>query len=79
MTASIEKIAIQLANETLKHIEETGNERLYYDVAKVVGASSQTLEEAFFGRGAYPFGGEKRIRFSQSTKTCAGGKRFKVN
>ena len=47
MTASIEKIAIQLANETLKHIEETGNERLYYDVAKVVGASSQTLEEAF--------------------------------
>ena len=47
MTTSIEKIAIQLADETLKRTDETGNERLYYDVAKVVGSSSQTLEEAF--------------------------------
>jgi hypothetical protein len=68
MTASIEKIAIQLANETLKHIEETGNERLYYDVAKVVGASSQTLEEAFFSRGAYPYCGEKGFDFLKAQK-----------
>jgi hypothetical protein len=32
MTTSIEKIAIQLADETLKRTDETGNERLYYDV-----------------------------------------------
>ena len=55
MTTSIEKIAIQLADETLKRTDETGNERLYYDVAKVVGASSQTLEEAF-SCSAIPFG-----------------------
>jgi hypothetical protein len=47
MTTSIEKIAVELADETLKRTHETGNDRLYYEVAKVIGAASQTLEEAF--------------------------------
>lgn len=68
MTASIEKIAIQLANETLKHTEETGNERLYYDVAKVVGASSQTLEEAFLAEVRIRIAAKKGFDFLKAQK-----------
>ena len=68
MTTSIEKIAIQLADETLKRTDETGNERLYYDVAKVVGASSQTLEETFLTEVRIRLAAKKGFDFLKAQK-----------
>ena len=42
-----EKIASELADTTVAIMEKTGEDRLHYEVAKVLGASSQTLEEAY--------------------------------
>jgi len=41
------KMANQLAEECLAVQKETGEDRLFMEVASVLGASSQTLEEAF--------------------------------
>jgi len=41
------KMANQLAEECLAVSNEVGNDRLFMEVATVLGASSQTLEEAF--------------------------------
>ncbi|MEP3440134.1 MAG: hypothetical protein ABJN72_01530 [Sulfitobacter sp.] len=41
------KMANQLAEECLAVQKETGEDRLFMEVATVLGASSQTLEEAF--------------------------------
>ncbi len=40
-------MANQLAEECLAVQRETGEDRLFMEVAKVLGASSQTMEEAF--------------------------------
>lgn len=42
-----ETLAAQLADDCMKAMEVTGNDRLHVEVGKVLGASSQTLEEAF--------------------------------
>ncbi|MFC4668439.1 hypothetical protein ACFO5X_07735 [Seohaeicola nanhaiensis] len=42
-----ETLASQLADDCMKAMEVTGNDRLHVEVGKVLGASSQTLEEAF--------------------------------
>lgn len=42
-----EDLADELARDVLKAIEATGNEDLLSDIQKVLGASSQTAEEAF--------------------------------
>jgi hypothetical protein len=70
MTTSIEQIAIQLADETLKRTHETGNERLYYDVAKVVGSSSQTLEEAFLTEMRIRLAAKKGFDFLTAQKSA---------
>jgi hypothetical protein len=70
MTTSIEKIAIQLADETLKRTDETGNERLYYEVAKVVGSSSQTLEEAFLTEMRIRLAAKKGFDFLTAQKSA---------
>jgi len=41
------KMANQLAEECLAVQKETGEDRLFMEVGNVLGASSQTLEEAF--------------------------------
>ncbi|MDG1352038.1 MAG: hypothetical protein P8P70_02520 [Sulfitobacter sp.] len=41
------KMANQLAEECLAVQKETGEDRLFMEVGDVLGASSQTLEEAF--------------------------------
>ena len=41
------KMANQLAEECLAVQKETGEDRLFMQVGDVLGASSQTLEEAF--------------------------------
>jgi len=47
MSDSITKIAAKLAEDVLKVQEATGEERLFVEVGDVLGAASQTLEEAF--------------------------------
>ncbi|MGR3759389.1 hypothetical protein ACUXV3_04565 [Roseobacteraceae bacterium NS-SX3] len=44
---TIETLAQKLAADVLKVQDATGEERLYTEVGQVLGASSQSLEEAF--------------------------------
>lgn len=43
----VDDLGDDLARQTLEAMEEIGDDRFYYEVAKVVGASSPTLQEAF--------------------------------
>lgn len=43
----VEDLGDDLAQRTLAAMEEIGDDRFYFQVAKVIGASSPTLEEAF--------------------------------
>ena len=45
--STVNKLAAELADDTMKAMEETGDDRLYVEVGDVLGASSQTLEEAY--------------------------------
>ena len=45
--ALTDDLADELARETILAMERLGNDRLYTDVAKVLGASSSTLQEAY--------------------------------
>ena len=42
-----ETLADELARDTIEAMERIGNDRLFTEVAKVLGASSTTLQEAF--------------------------------
>ncbi len=44
---AVTKMANKLAEECLAVQKETGEDRLFMEVGDVLGASSQTLEEAF--------------------------------
>jgi|GEM_PF-354645 len=43
----IDELGDELARKTIAAMEELGNDRLYNDVSKVIGASSPTLQEAY--------------------------------
>lgn len=45
--SSLDETAAQLAEDTIKVMEKSGDDRLHYQVADLLGASSQTLEEAY--------------------------------
>ena len=47
MASSVETLAAALAEDCLKAMKATGEDRLYVEVGHVLGAASQTLEEAF--------------------------------
>lgn len=47
MSSSLDTLAHKLAEDTLKVQDALGEERLYTEVAQVLGASSQSMEEAF--------------------------------
>ncbi len=47
MSATADRIASKLADEALKVMDQTGNERFYVEVGDLIGSASQTLEEAF--------------------------------
>ncbi len=57
--SSVETIASRLADDTMAAMKETGEDRLYTEVAAVLGASSQTLEEAYLT--------EIRVRLAEVT------------
>ena len=44
---SLEELAGKLAEDTMAAMDECGDDRLYIEVGTVLGASSQSLEEAF--------------------------------
>ncbi len=45
--STLQEMASKLADDTIKVMDKSGEDRLHYEVAKVLGASSQTLEEAY--------------------------------
>ena len=45
--STLQEMASKLADDTIKVMEKSGEDRLHYEVADVLGASSQTLEEAY--------------------------------
>ncbi|KIC11348.1 hypothetical protein RA19_08410 [Leisingera sp. ANG-M1] len=47
MSNTIEALAQKLAVDTLKVQDASGEDRLYVEVGQVLGAASQSLEEAF--------------------------------
>lgn len=57
--STLETLASKLADDTIRVMAETGEDRLYMEVAEVIGASSQTLEEAYLA--------EIRVRLSERT------------
>ncbi|MDQ2088662.1 hypothetical protein [Marimonas arenosa] len=84
MAGTADKIASDLADKTVAIMEKTGEDRLHYEVAKVLGASSQTLEEAYLtevrvrlaGKAANEFLKEKVKTIAESLKS---GKAPKVS
>ncbi|EEX10824.1 conserved hypothetical protein [Ruegeria lacuscaerulensis ITI-1157] len=47
MSDTITTLAAKLAEDTMKVMDETGQDRFYVEVGEVLGAASQSLEEAF--------------------------------
>ncbi|WP_353472639.1 hypothetical protein PVT71_01045 [Salipiger sp. H15] len=47
MSSLTQELADKLAEDTFKVMKLTGDDRFFMEVAKVIGASSTTLEEAF--------------------------------
>jgi hypothetical protein len=47
MSDTITNLASKLAEDTMKVMDETGDDRFFMQVAELLGASSQSLEEAF--------------------------------
>jgi len=43
----IDVLAAKLAEDSMKAMDETGDERLYFEVGSLLSASSQSLEEAY--------------------------------
>ncbi|WP_010140429.1 hypothetical protein [Oceanicola sp. S124] len=59
MSSSLQSLAAALAEDCMKAMKATGHDRLYVEVGNLLGASSQTLEEAFLT--------EVRIRLAERT------------
>lgn len=47
MSSLTQELAEKLAEDTFKVMKATGDDRFFMEVAKVIGASSTTLEEAY--------------------------------
>ncbi len=56
---TVERLAAKLADDTMKAMHETGDDRLYVQVGEVLAAASQTLEEAYLT--------EIRVRLAEIT------------
>ncbi|MBE1293311.1 MAG: hypothetical protein JJ868_08120 [Shimia sp.] len=64
--STLDRLAAKLAEDTIKAQKELGDERLFMEVSAVLGASSQSLEEAFLT--------EVRMRMSEEK-----GRAFLIN
>ena len=61
--STLDKIASDLADDTVALMKKTGEDRLHFEVAKVLGASSQTLEEAYLTEVRVRLSGDKARAF----------------
>ncbi|WP_375172836.1 hypothetical protein [Pseudooceanicola sp.] len=68
MSASTERIAAKLADEAIEVMNQTGNERFYVEVAQLIGAASQTLEEAFLTEVRVRLAARKAMTFIKKHK-----------
>ncbi|MEY8839357.1 hypothetical protein AB9K41_10050 [Cribrihabitans sp. XS_ASV171] len=59
MAGTIETLAAKLAEDTMKVMDQTGEDRLYVEVGNVLAAASQSLEEAYLT--------EIRVRLAERT------------
>jgi hypothetical protein len=64
--SALDTLASKLADDTIKAQKELGDERLFMEVGAVLGASSQSLEEAYLM--------EVRVRMSEEK-----GRAFLIN
>lgn len=69
--STIDELARKLADDTFKAMEATGDERLFVEIGEVIGASSQTLEEAFLT--------EVRVRLAYKKARAALVQRMKAH
>ncbi|MCG7626472.1 hypothetical protein MHM88_01540 [Epibacterium sp. MM17-32] len=68
--SSLDTLAAQLAEDTIKVQDALGEDRLFMEVAQVLGAASQSLEEAFLT--------EVRIRLAERKARDFLGKRLEA-
>ena len=54
---TVDTIAAKLADDTMAAMKEIGDDRLYTEIGDVLGASSQSLEEAYLS--------EMRVRLAE--------------
>ncbi|MGH1425786.1 MAG: hypothetical protein ACRBBU_13740 [Pseudooceanicola sp.] len=45
--STLQELSEKLGADVMKAMDETGDDRLFMEIAGIVGAASQTLEEAF--------------------------------
>ncbi|SEJ60741.1 hypothetical protein SAMN05421762_1851 [Pseudooceanicola nitratireducens] len=68
MSATLDRIAAKLADETLQVMDKTGDDRFYTTVAQTIGAASQTLEEAYLTEIRIRLAARKAMALIQATK-----------
>lgn len=74
--STLQETASKLADDTIKIMEKSGEDRLHYEVADLLGKSSQTLEEAYLTEvrvrlAAKQARGLLRKKVEELTKTAA--------
>lgn len=70
--ASLDDIASKLADDCVTLMDKTGDHRMFMEVAKEIGASSQTLEEAFLTEVRVRIAGRKAEVFLKEKAKAAG-------
>ena len=73
MSATTDRIASKLADETLEVMDQTGNDRFYLSVAQMIGAASQTLEEAYLTEVRVRMAGRQAMTFIRKHKKKTEG------
>ena len=66
----VEDLADDLARETLVLMQELNDDRFFYEVATVVGASSPTLEEAYLTAMRVRMASVRGRKFLEATLTA---------
>ncbi len=70
MSETLQQAAARLADDCMEVMQETGNDRLFVELASALGESSQTLEEAFLTEIRVRLAEDKGRRFLK-TKLAA--------
>ncbi|MCX7646015.1 MAG: hypothetical protein N2Z62_12080 [Rhodobacteraceae bacterium] len=63
----VDDLGDDLARRTIEAMDETGNDRFYMEVARVIAASSPTLQEAFMTSIRVRLAAQRAARFIDGT------------